>query len=400
MSLNHSSPRRACCSSLSLELEAYDPRGLLIPVNPGLRSLTVRDVQDADDWLEELLSVISTDEPGSDSAKPSARFPNLRHLSLFSTTMLSFPVLPLTRLTHLDLSHNLLNSIPSSLSHLHSLQSLNLSNNLITSVRNAPSVLGNITTINLSKNRIDCLVGLERVLGLERVDVRSNELMEVGEVGRLAVLPHLNGVWCVNNLFDHDGEDWRSELGISLAAERKPEVVIDGRPWSWQEKRKIDAAIAAMGGPRPASSSQPHSRQSSNTNSHSPHSRQASSTVTTPIQPARSGPAASSTGTAQSTKTPGSSSGSRTSPPTSTTADPPIAAPVKKRRPRRVITLDEESVKEADEQSRGGSVRLPKPSKDAQDYSASTEVRRSKNGNGRSVLRPDTFEPPGNGPSS
>jgi hypothetical protein len=172
--------------------------------------------------------------------------------------MISFPSLPLHRLTHLDLSHNLLNSIPASLSSLHSLQSLNLSHNMIVSVRNAPQVLGNITTLNLSKNRIDCLVGLERLLGLERVDVRSNELYEVGEVGRLAVLPHIKEVWCVNNIFDQAASgDWRTDLGIAFASEGR-NVIVDDRPWTWQEKRNIDAALATKG-------RQSHSRVPSST---------------------------------------------------------------------------------------------------------------------------------------
>lgn len=224
-----------------LELEGYDPRGLLIPHIIGLRSLTVRDVQDADDWIEELLK---------DGTEP--RFPNLRYLCLQSTSLLSFPTLPLSNLTDLDLSSNLLNSIPTSLSTLHNLQSINLSNNVITSLRNAHQVLGNITSLNLSKNRIDCLVGLERVLGLERVDVRGNLLEESSEVGRLAVLPHIREVWCSGNAFDHapvlvTAEEWRIELGVSFAAEGR-EVVLDDRPWTWSESRKIEGLVAARGG--------------------------------------------------------------------------------------------------------------------------------------------------------
>lgn len=391
-----------------LELEGYDPRGLLLPVHPGLRSLTVRDVQDADDWIEELLSVEDTETPEDQAQNPpSARFPNLRHLSLYSTTMISFPVLPLGRLTHLDLSHNLLNSIPSSLSHLHSLQSLNLSNNLIQSVRNAPQVLGNITTLNLSKNRIDCLVGLERVLGLERVDIRSNELMEVGEVGRLAVLPHLKGVWCTNNLFDHDGEDWRSELGTAFAVEGRHEiVVVDDRPWTWQEKRKIESALATRGRTRRGNThpvSQPHSRQASSTTSQSPASRPAQ--AQTPRQQA----VTPTTSTHIPTPTSDAGPSTRTSPAQGTVPDPvpaPASAAVhKKRRPRRVITLDEDTStskpKEDDLPRIGGSLRLPPKSDNQATRSfgsgAGTEIRPSKVGPKRSALGADTFKPPKSG---
>ena len=240
-----------------LELEAYDPRGLLIPPNPALRSLTVRDVQDADEWLEELLMVLPEPTPADLTPNPQPdspvfpelappRFPNLRHLSLHTTSLLTFPSIPLRHLVALDLSHNLLNALPSSLSTLSSLQSLNLSNNLITSVRNAPHVLGNITSLNLSHNRIDCLIGLERVLGLERVDVRYNIIESWDEVGRLSELPHLKEVWCEANPFNAASLEWRVELGVAFAREGRT-VVLDNKEFTWQESKRIEMLLQARG---------------------------------------------------------------------------------------------------------------------------------------------------------
>jgi hypothetical protein len=195
---------------------------------PNLRNLTIRHVQDADDWIEELLI-----------ADDKARFPNLRHLSLSGTSLISFPSLPLASLTSLDLSHNLLNEIPSL---PESLVSLNLSHNLITSVRNAQ--LGSIRSINLSNNRIDCLAGLEAT-ALQRIDVRKNEITEHGEIGRLAVLPHIKEVWCADNALTAE-QDWRVKLGATFAAEGK-EVIVDDTEWTWMEKRAIDARLAGQG---------------------------------------------------------------------------------------------------------------------------------------------------------
>jgi hypothetical protein len=241
-----------------LELESFDPRGLIIPPNPLLHSLTVHDVPDADVWVEELL--IDTPEPGAPQEgstngytitpleSPSdavPRFPNLRFLSLHHTSLLSLPTVPLDSLTHLDLSHNLLNAIPDALRGLHSLVSLNLAHNLITSVRNAPQALGNIHTINLAHNRIDCLVGLDRVPGLRRVDVRGNELTEPGEVGRLAVLPLVEAMWAAENPLAH-GDDWRPEISAAFAAEGRP-VVLDDTPLAWSEQRRVDAILASRG---------------------------------------------------------------------------------------------------------------------------------------------------------
>ncbi|WVN87662.1 uncharacterized protein L203_102848 [Cryptococcus depauperatus CBS 7841] len=231
-----------------LELENYDPRALLIPVNPGLRSLTIRQVQDGDDWVHELL--VSTPLASVESEQ-EARFPNLHHLCLIDTSLLSFPDLPLTSLTHLDLSHNLLDSIPSSLSALSNLTSLNLSHNVITSLRNAPSCLKSLVSVNLSFNRVDCLVGLDRVIGLERVDVRSNELYDAGEVGRLALLPYIREIYCTGNPFENQHipegtEHWRIILGRMFKEEGR-DVVLDGVVWTWNEERRIEAGLASRG---------------------------------------------------------------------------------------------------------------------------------------------------------
>ncbi|WWD03310.1 hypothetical protein V865_001361 [Kwoniella europaea PYCC6329] len=230
-----------------LELESYDPRALIIPPNPGMRSLTVRDVQDGDDWIEELLAVIS-ENVASEDTTVKARFPNLQHLSLISTTLLNFPQLPLTSLTHLDLSNNLLDTLPPSLSGLTSLSSLNLSNNVIVSLRSASSIIPQVISLNLSGNRIDCLVGLDQCDSLKRIDVRRNELMDVGEVGRLSVLPSIKEIWCVGNPFDVTGyeDEWRIELGIAFREEGKM-VVLDDKEFNWSENRKIDMALEKKG---------------------------------------------------------------------------------------------------------------------------------------------------------
>lgn len=233
-----------------LELDGFDPRGLLIPHNPLLHQLSVHDTGDGDDWIEELLALPEEKESnGTESAPESTdsmgkpRFPNLRYLSLQRCQLLAFPNLPLTSLSHLDLSHNELNSIPD-LSTLHNLVSLNLSNNVITSVRNAPSSLGNVATINLSNNRIDCLVGLDRLLGLKRVDVRSNHLPEAGEVGRLAVLPEIKSVWAASNPFSTT--EWRPDVAATFVNEGR-EVVLDDTPLTWTEAREVDAILARRG---------------------------------------------------------------------------------------------------------------------------------------------------------
>lgn len=244
-----------------------------------LHSLTVHDVEDGDEWIvqllvakedEEAMGKVSKDDPateegdvaadangkdGSPAEPPShtngvdedyttsrARFPNLRHLSLHHVSMLSFPPLPLQSLSHLDLSHNLLNDLPD-LSQLSSLGSLNLSHNVISSVRSAQSYLGNIASLNLSHNRIDCLVGLDRVPGLRRVDLRHNDISDPGEVGRLAVLPQVAEIWVAGNPLS--GE-FRAEISAAFAAEGK-EVLLDDTPLTWSEKNQMEEILRQRG---------------------------------------------------------------------------------------------------------------------------------------------------------
>lgn len=214
-----------------LELDGYDPRGVLLPSLPSLKSLTVSNVQDGEDWIEELLQ---NDLPG------------LRHLRLTSCNLLSLPSFTLP-IVHLDLSSNLLNAIPPSLASLTSLQSLNLSNNMIESVRGAETLLPAIRAINLRRNRIDCLAGLDRVASLERCDVRSNELAESQEIGRLAQLPKLKEVWASDNEFVDIEEGWRHRVFVWFAEEGNTQLSLDGHPASWTEKRAIQADLDRRG---------------------------------------------------------------------------------------------------------------------------------------------------------
>lgn len=383
-----------------LELEGYDPRALLIPPNPALRSLTVRDVQDADDWVEQLLIDDAGTNENTDTTPPSSsslhtrpppdstpnhdtsasaparpRFPNLRHLSLPHGSLLDLPHLPLTALTHLDLSHNLLESLPTSLASMHNLQSLNLSDNVITSVRSAPSVLGNVQTLNLARNRIDCLIGLERVKGLQRVDVRGNAIEQWEEVGRLADLPLVKEVyWEGNPGWTDDG---RIELGV-LFAEHRVEVLLDGREWSWSERRKVEGVMAARGIVPCSARGSGHAH--AHVHVHGAQGREG--TMRTPShsrQPSQTTPISGGTQGVSNYNPPPPPTPQRLQPPTgSIRSHPPTVPPSpansvgtshsqqRRRRPaRRVINLDEgdtPSVPE-DEVVVGGSLRLPAKSR-------------------------------------
>ncbi|KAF4621112.1 hypothetical protein D9613_000638 [Agrocybe pediades] len=137
----------------------------------------------------------------------------LRHLYLPDNSLTSFPselLLHLPSLTHMDLSSNLLISVPQGLAELYNLVSLNLSNNIIDSVLGIYLNLGQVISLNLSRNRLASLCGLERLLALERVDLRHNLLEDSLEVGRLTVLPNLLEIWIEGNPFTEIEEGYRN----------------------------------------------------------------------------------------------------------------------------------------------------------------------------------------------
>ena len=80
---------------------------------------------------------------------------------------------------------------------------------MIESVLGIYTKLGQVLTLNLSNNRLDSICGLERLVALERVDLRSNRLEESAEVGRLAVLPNIAEVWVEKNPFIESEENHR-----------------------------------------------------------------------------------------------------------------------------------------------------------------------------------------------
>ncbi|CAG7850648.1 SubName: Full=Uncharacterized protein {ECO:0000313/EMBL:CCA68325.1} [Serendipita indica DSM 11827] len=165
----------------------------------------------------------------------------LKHLCLADNALTFFPtnIIPhLLSVTYLDLSSNLLVSVPSGLNQMFNLVALNLSDNMIESVLGIYTMLGQVLTLNLSRNRIDSLCGLERLVALERVDVRRNDVIDIGEVGRLATLPNLQGVWVEGNPFVESNPDYRITCFNMFLKEGKS-ISLDGSPPTFMERRSL-----------------------------------------------------------------------------------------------------------------------------------------------------------------
>ncbi|GAA5992289.1 hypothetical protein JCM10908_000408 [Rhodotorula pacifica] len=191
---------------------------------------------------------------------PRLAWSSLRHLSLSDNSLTFVPSPPLTflpTLTSLDLSSNLLITIPPALAHLTSLRSLDLSDNMIDSLLGIAKALGAIEVLNLSQNRIENLSGLDRLPALERLDLRLNAVYDVLEVSRLARLPHLREVWLAGNPLT-EGEDnkWRVKCFGYFAEEQAlghrdldaGELHLDGKIMTSSERRILEAEYLSRQG--------------------------------------------------------------------------------------------------------------------------------------------------------
>ncbi|KAG6842113.1 hypothetical protein C0991_002767 [Blastosporella zonata] len=165
----------------------------------------------------------------------------LKHLSLTDNALTSFPAdaTPyLTSISHLDLSSNLLVSVPPGLGALYNLVSLNLADNMIDSVLGIYLNLGQVLTLNIAHNRLESICGLERLAALERVDLRGNLIEESAEVGRLAILPNISEVWIEGNPLVEIEEGYRVACFDYFWKEQKT-VTLDGTSPGFYERRNL-----------------------------------------------------------------------------------------------------------------------------------------------------------------
>lgn len=156
----------------------------------------------------------SSHGPSLTVSLPTTKWRFLRHLSLADnslTSISSTALIPLANsLSSLDLSSNLFTSIPESLSTLSNLRALNLSNNMIDSLHSLTrNPLPAITALNLRGNRLASIAGIERLLSLERLDLRENKLADPTELARLTGAPNIAEIWIAANPFTKTHSSYR-----------------------------------------------------------------------------------------------------------------------------------------------------------------------------------------------
>jgi hypothetical protein len=188
---------------------------------------------------------------------PSTKWRFLRHLSLADNALTNISASSLAPLTNtlqsLDLSANLFSEIPDSLATLTCLRALNLSNCMIEGVQSlGRNPLPAITTLNLRSNRLSSLAGIERLLSLERVDFRDNNLTDPTELARLTVIPDMAEIYVHRNPFCKSYPNYR--VTIFNLFRRTPgyteDVIIDSTgPSNAERKQLVDRAPELPGVP-------------------------------------------------------------------------------------------------------------------------------------------------------
>ncbi|KAI4161421.1 MAG: hypothetical protein L6R39_000093 [Caloplaca ligustica] len=150
----------------------------------------------------------------TDRTLPSSKWRFLRHLSLADNALTSISadsLMPLANSLHsLDLSFNLFTEVPDGLSCLTVLRALNLSNCMIRSLQSLiRDPLPAITALNLRGNHLTSIAGVDRLLSLERLDLRENRIGDPTELARLTGLPDFREVWLVQNPFTKSHSGYR-----------------------------------------------------------------------------------------------------------------------------------------------------------------------------------------------
>jgi len=152
-------------------------------------------------------------------------------------------MLQLERVRKLDLSNNRIPKIE----HLENcvlLDTLVLNNNGITSVQHINQSVGNIRILLLQNNMLDSTQGLEKLFGLERLDLSGNRIEPLVELQRLGDLPMLSEL-CLNGNPLTKKKGYRESAIAWLSSTLS---VLDGEPLSRREKELNLTSSALRGG--------------------------------------------------------------------------------------------------------------------------------------------------------
>lgn len=159
----------------------------------------------------------------------------------------------------LNLSHNALTVIPASLTTLPRLQSLNIAYNRIESLEFLWEYeLPGLRTLVLRGNRIRSLAGIERLLSLERVDLRDNALSEPLDLAVMTRITRLRQLWVTGNPLCRTHSSsyrvtiynlFRQDAGSSANVSGSDILLDDSLPGLLERRGLVEFATKAMAAP-------------------------------------------------------------------------------------------------------------------------------------------------------
>lgn len=177
---------------------------------------------------------------------PVTKWRFLRHLSLADnslTTITQSSLFPLANTLHsLDLSSNLFVQIPDNLATLTALRALNLSYCMIESLHSlSRNPLPAITALNLRANRLASIAGIERLLSLERLDLRDNKIKDPTEAARLTGIPNSRELWITGNPLIKTHSNYRVTIFnlFRTTPGLVEDIILDGSGPGYSERRQL-----------------------------------------------------------------------------------------------------------------------------------------------------------------
>uniref|UniRef100_A0A3P8VZV1 Nischarin n=1 Tax=Cynoglossus semilaevis TaxID=244447 RepID=A0A3P8VZV1_CYNSE len=141
----------------------------------------------------------------------------------------------------LDLSYNQLSSVEN-LQHLYNLVHVDLSYNSLRVIEAAHTRLGNIKTLNLAGNQLDQLTGLTKLYSLVNLDLSHNQLSQLEEIKNIGSLPCLEKLNLSSNPMCII-PDYRTKV-LAQFGDRAAEVCLDSKLTTEKELDTVEVLKA------------------------------------------------------------------------------------------------------------------------------------------------------------
>ncbi|XP_033994600.1 nischarin isoform X2 [Trematomus bernacchii] len=141
----------------------------------------------------------------------------------------------------LDLSHNKLSTVEN-LQHLYNLVHVDLSYNCLQVLEAAHTRLGNIKTLSLAGNQLQQLSGLTKLYSLVNLDLSHNQLDQLEEIRNIGSLPCLEKLNLSSNPMCII-PDYRTKV-LAQFGDRASEVCLDGKVTTEKELDTVEVLKA------------------------------------------------------------------------------------------------------------------------------------------------------------